>query len=113
MPYIKPELRENVDDQINMLVDNTRFLIEPDDMIGVANYVITRIVLGLLYPSEGSWRYGSLAEVIATLEAAKLEIYRRAVAPYEDQAIVKNGDVYDLAETTRTINSGCCSKCAT
>lgn len=109
MPYIRPELRDRIDDAIHTAVDDIRREIEPEDMIGVANYVVTRVVLGLLHPDEGSWRYASLAEVIATMEAAKLEIYRRTIAPYEDGAIAKNGDVPDLAETTR-VRHGCCSE---
>ena len=34
------------------------------------------------------------AEVISSLECAKLEFYRRVAVPYEDQKILENGDVY-------------------
>lgn len=49
-------------------------------------------------------RYSVYNDIIGALECAKLEMYRRMVAPYEDQKIVENGDVYDgfeqQAETT-------------
>lgn len=34
------------------------------------------------------------AEALGALEATKLELYRRAIAPYEDRKIEENGDVY-------------------
>ncbi len=33
------------------------------------------------------------AEVLGALEAAKLEFYRRKIAPYEDEKIKENGDI--------------------
>lgn len=33
-------------------------------------------------------------DVIGCLECAKLELYRRVVAPYENRALKRNGDVY-------------------
>lgn len=38
-------------------------------------------------------RYSDYAAFIGELEAAKLEIYRRLIAPYEDKKIEENGDV--------------------
>ena len=32
------------------------------------------------------------------LECAKLELYRRVAAPYEDEKIDQNGDVYDVVK---------------
>ena len=37
--------------------------------------------------------YADYAAFIGELEAAKLEIYRRQIAPYEDKKIKENGDV--------------------
>ena len=100
MPYIAPELRDGIDDVIDAAIEDIRDRIAPSDMIGTANYAVTRMVTGLLHPEVGGWRYRSLAEVVATLEAAKLEIYRRLVVPYEDRCIDKNGDLLELEETT-------------
>jgi hypothetical protein len=58
---------------------------------GELNYAITRLVLGFLGPSP---RYQNFNDAIGALEGAKLELYRRVVAPYEDRKIVENGDVY-------------------
>ena len=38
--------------------------------------------------------YANINEVIGAIECAKLEIYRRVAAPYEDQKAVANGDVF-------------------
>jgi hypothetical protein len=39
-------------------------------------------------------RYSVYNDIIGALECAKLEMYRRMVAPYEDIKIKENGDVY-------------------
>ena len=43
------------------------------------------------------WRglsYSNINEAVGALECAKLELYRRVAAPYEDTKIAENGDVY-------------------
>ena len=40
-------------------------------------------------------RYSVYNDIIGALECAKLEMYRRMVAPYEDKKIIENGDVYN------------------
>ena len=60
--------------------------------VGELNYAITQLVLGYLPPSP---RYADYNSVVGVLESAKLECYRRAVAPYENQKAFDNGDVYD------------------
>jgi len=55
---------------------------------GELNYVITRI-LKESYPL----RYFNLNRAMGVLECAKLEFYRRVVAPYEDIKIKESGDV--------------------
>jgi len=37
--------------------------------------------------------FKTLSDVITALECAKLEFYRREMAPYEDKKIEENGDV--------------------
>jgi len=55
---------------------------------GELNYIITRM-LKESYPL----RYFNLNRAVGVLECAKLEFYRRVVAPYEDTKIEENGDV--------------------
>lgn len=91
MPYAKKEAREKLtqtwDDPIKApyLPDNA----------GELNYVITRTILEYVAKhGEGKLNYGLLNECVGVLECAKLELYRRMVAPYEDTKIKENGDVY-------------------
>jgi hypothetical protein len=66
---------------------------------GELNYALTRLVdsyLSRRAGSEGRLRYDHLNEVIGVLECAKLELYRRVAAPYEDQKRLESGDVYTV-----------------
>jgi hypothetical protein len=84
MPYIKKELRELLDD----FLQKAGFYIKPD---GTLNYGIFKLMrerikkMGMSYAEAIQW--------LGELEACKLEIYRRIVAPYEDEKIKENGDV--------------------
>lgn len=80
MPYIKQEDREEAP-------------VAPTTP-GELNYVITLRVDEYLRGKGVS--YTSLNEVIGVLECAKLELYRRIAAPYEDQKKHDNGDVYTV-----------------
>lgn len=58
---------------------------------GHLNFVITQVISGFLGSDP---HYHDFNKVIGVLECVKLELYRRMVAPYEDQAKERNGDVY-------------------
>ena len=47
--------------------------------------------LDIKWPQKIKWQ--DYAEILGMLESIKLEIYRRLVAPHEDEAIKKNGDI--------------------
>ena len=83
MPYVKPE------DRIRLDKGNA-----PQNA-GELNYIITRILDEYL-ELKGNIRYVYLNEVIGVLECAKLELYRRIAAPYEDQKMHETGDVYTV-----------------
>lgn len=93
MPYIPREDRPAYD----ALVDELAALIrhhDPPKRKGHGNYVVTQILRkawGVDRP--GGETYAAWADVIGTLECAKLELYRRFVGPYEDGAIARNGDL--------------------
>jgi hypothetical protein len=59
--------------------------------VGELTYAITWMLLD--YTTEHP-RFQDHAEVLGALEAAKLEYYRRVIAPYEDVQRERNGDVY-------------------
>lgn len=58
---------------------------------GELNYAITMLCVRYL---GSSYNYHTLNGVIGVLECAKLELYRRMAAPYEDAKMKENGDVY-------------------
>ncbi len=94
MPYIIPELRAAFDG----------FLDDIDGKIwseGELNYVVTRIVADFLGASPS---YATYNAAIGVLECAKLELYRRMIAPYEDLKRVENGDVFQYTEDTKERN---------
>lgn len=86
MPYINAEARKVFDFDVNALVS---MIEEPGEL----NYVITSLVNGYI-AACGDVCYNSLNDAIGVLECAKLEMYRRRVAPYEDRKAELNGDVY-------------------
>lgn len=59
---------------------------------GELNYSITNLIGW--YMRAGKVDYAKINEVIGVLECAKLELYRRVAAPYEDKKMEENGDVY-------------------
>ncbi len=80
MPYIDPERRRDLDAFGGFPVST-----------GELTYKIYKICMQYLNKSEG--RFQDRSEVIAALECAKLEFYRRQLSEYEDSAILRNGDV--------------------
>jgi len=62
------------------------------DSAGELNYAITRLLDSWL--DERGVNYTHINAVIGVLECAKLELYRRVAAPYEDIKCAENGDVY-------------------
>lgn len=61
---------------------------------GQLNYQITKKIDQ--YLEVFGVNYTNINEVIGVLECAKLELYRRIAAPYEDKKITENGDVYTV-----------------
>ena len=86
MPYIKTSDRERFKNHILWL----SMLVSKEGRPGELNYIISSL-LNLLYENA---RYADYNEAVGVLECAKLELYRRKIAPYEDGAIERNGDVY-------------------
>ena len=85
MPYIKERDRA----QYNGYIRNLSNMITRSPAIaGHLNYVISKLIL-LTNPNS----YADFNELIGVLECAKLELYRRQVAKYEEEKIVENGDL--------------------
>ena len=81
VPYIEPDLRRRLD--AGAIATN----------VGELTYQITSIVCKYR-ETGGEMHFADHAEIIAALECAKLEYYRRVVEPYENVKIVANGDVF-------------------
>ena len=84
MPYIPGERRFEA--------------VDKPEGAGELNFAITHLVDDYIARHPSGLRYHVLNEAMGALECAKLELYRRIAAPYEDKAIVKNGDVYICAD---------------
>ena len=61
---------------------------------GELNYQITMLIVQYLKTNGTS--YATCNDVMGALTGAQAEFYRRVVAPYEDEKITDNGDVYDV-----------------
>lgn len=81
MPYIKPEQRKDLDHGDRVPAN-----------AGELNYAITTMICNYLV--ENGESYQTFNDVMGVLEGAKLELYRRVVAGYEDKKCEENGDVY-------------------
>lgn len=93
MPYIPPEDRQRIDAG------------GAPETPGELNYAISRMVDEYV-SDRGGVRYAHLNEVVGVLECAKLELYRRLAAPYEDEKRRESGEVYRTAEGPGDEGSG-------
>lgn len=87
MPYIKSESREMVSTQLRHY--GTAWT---PDTVGDLNYAVSCFCRN--YMAQRGVRYENLNALIGALDCAKMELYRRMGAPYEDQKASENGDVY-------------------
>ena len=81
MPYIKTDARKD-------LLEGIR---SPRNA-GELNFMTTELIND--YLMENGLCYQSFNDIVGALEGAKLEMYRRLTAGYEDQKIQENGEVY-------------------
>jgi len=96
MPYIAPEQRKQLDNAIeNLVIEIVKLTDETGKLMvagpGIYNYIFSSI---LAVPYGYKTTYSKINEAIGILECAKLELYRRVAAPYEDVKLRANGDVY-------------------
>lgn len=78
MPYIKQSERA----QLDYMDASTP---------GQLNYLMTLLVHE--YVNRQGRSYQAYNDAVGALECCKLELYRRLIAPYEDEKIKENGDV--------------------
>lgn len=87
MPYIKDAARFSIDD----LVEAGNW--PQASNAGELNYIIS-VIVSDYYSSMGE-RYQTYNDIMGVLACAQQEVYRRKIAPYEDQKIVENGEVFE------------------
>ena len=108
MPYISKQDRELIDhdaeftgmsglskfikklDKLRDSVSHSHMAYHP----GTLNYIITRLCDYWCRDFAGEANYEKYNAVIGVLECVKQELYRRQIAPYEDEKCEENGDVY-------------------
>lgn len=83
MPYVKQEDRTRMWNELSSPNPETP---------GELNYVLSVFIDR--YMQRKGKNYQTINDIVGALEGAKLEFYRRIAAPYEDQKIIENGDVY-------------------
>jgi hypothetical protein len=88
MPYIVAERRALYDERLSALVDT----IDDSTPGGDINYIVTSVLAGWI--DKRGVNYAALAEATGVVETAKLELYRRVAAHYEDRKMAENGDAY-------------------
>jgi len=81
MPYIKQIDRHVAEDAAKL-----------PETAGELNYLFTRTIVNYIFIKHES--YQTYNDIIGALEGAKLELYRRKIAPYEQKKMEENGDVY-------------------
>lgn len=88
MPYISREDRDKWQELMEYINKDDFYDVTPGEM----NYLITSLLKKYWYDHTDTG-YTTFNEMVGILECAKLELYRRMIAPYEDIKINENGDV--------------------
>ena len=91
MPYIKKEDRLFYDALVDQIVNILAGLDNKQLVKGHHNYIMYTLALKLV--NRLGVRYATLQDIIGTFDCCKMEFYRKILAPYEEKAIDKNGDV--------------------
>ena len=87
MPYIKKEDRDKFWHNGTCLLDMALLCETPGDL----NYAITIMIHEYIFRHGQS--YSTYNEAMGILECAKMELYRKHIAPYEEEKIKENGDL--------------------
>lgn len=87
MPYIKKTERPAIDKLVDPLISHLKSLPETDQD-GALNYLVTKVIKSL-YPQK----YFHLNRALGVLTAITHELYRKIIAPYEEEKIAENGEV--------------------
>jgi hypothetical protein len=86
MPYVKQEVKDYLDPKLADIKEVLPYLGD-----GELNYIMTECAKAWI---GRGYNYSKLNAAHGTFHSAGAEFYRRVVAPYEDEKIKENGDVY-------------------
>jgi len=96
MPYIPQDQRPTFEPIIAQAVEALT-AVDDDQAKGQLNYLIFSIIQR--YLANKGMRYSRAQDFIGgVLSCCQMELYRRLLAPYEDQAVARNGDVIPPAQ---------------
>ena len=97
MPYIAPELRQELDPLIEALADRLAAQAEvagyDGAFTGLLKYACTRLGLAVVRRRFGRLRYWLIAALSGVFQNVASEFYRRVAVPYEDRQMAQSGDV--------------------
>jgi hypothetical protein len=104
MPYIPTARREVLDKYVEGLAAYIKGTNLESSWMGDVNYVITRLLMQLVR-TFGTIKYWQGVAILGTLEAVKIEVYRRVLSPYENEQARINGDVveFNMADADLTV----------
>ena len=95
MPYLPEDHKQEIE-KVCDLEHDACYIASKDtsDFAGAVNYINYVILKKRITVKDGQFkRYYQFALWVGTMICCVLEVYRRLVAPYEDKAIERNGDV--------------------
>ncbi len=92
MPYLQQGQRDEIDQVLQPLMLKLNQAIDNRKRGAILNYII-HVLVKQGFGLDHSPNYSRIEQAIGSLECAKLELYRRIAAPYEDEKIESNGDI--------------------
>lgn len=97
MPYISPDLREDLDSLIEALAERLAAQAKEAGydgaFTGLLNYACTRLALATVRRRFGGLRYWLIAALTGVFHNIATEFYRRVAVPYEDRQMARSGDL--------------------
>lgn len=94
MPYLPDDHKQEIESTTDLEHDASYIASKnTSDFAGAVNYV-NFVIAKKRFADGGEFkRYYQFALWVGTMLCCILEVYRRLIAPYEDEAITRNGDV--------------------
>jgi len=91
MPYLLKKDKDSIDNQGGIDVYEKMSSMSAQEFAGALNYLNFRCVK--YWIKKNGKKYWIFALIVGTLVCCVLEIYRRLIAPYEEEKIKSSGDV--------------------